>query len=169
MLPALTGCSEECNPCKSGTCPDVSGIFTGTIQTTPGTCEEDLGSGPLSLDVSQTLVNPGEDDEFTRVTILIGWAGPGLWDLPLTGELCDTNDGTFIGEERYKRYPFSVTGRVTRMGTTYDIGAGGHFLVYEDSNTEVDWCGGLSITTTTDEASCTSTAAFFSSENMCDY
>ena len=164
-----SGCEEQdCKPCQNTgtqTCPNVQGNLVGDIQISEGSCEVPWGGqGQVSMNVDQSQVNAGEDDEFSKLTIMIVWSAGGLMVLTFEGELCDTGD-----EEFPKRYPFYASSQDTSDNQNISYSLGAEFIVYDPlEGKNVDYCGAISISVSGGEDTCSMAAVIYSQDNLCD-
>jgi len=165
---AAAGCEEqECNPCQNSgdqTCPNVKGNLTGTIQISEGSCDVPWGGqGQVSVSIEQTQMNPGEDDEYSELKIMIIWSAGGLMLLTLEGELCDTDDRAFP-----KRYPFHASSQDTSEDKNINYALGGDLIVYDPlEGKNPGFCGAISIAVNSAEETCSMAAIIFSQESLC--
>jgi hypothetical protein len=165
---AVSGCDEaDCAPCQNSgdrTCPNVQGNLTGEIQISEGSCDVPWGGqGQVSLSIEQTQVNPGEDDEYSELKIMIIWSAGGLMLLTLQGELCDTDDRAFP-----KRYPFHASSQDTSDDKNISYALGGDIIVYDPlESRNPDFCGAISIVVNSAEETCSMAAVVYSQESLC--
>ena len=169
LVLAGSGCEDkECKPCKNTEtrpCPNVKGNLVGDIQISEGSCEVSWsGQGQVSLNIDQLQENAGEDDEYSKLTIMIIWSAGGFMVLTFDGELCDTSDETFP-----KRYPFFASSQDTNDDENTNYILGGEFIVHDPlEGKNVDYCGAISIVVSSGEDSCSIGAAIYSRESLCE-
>jgi hypothetical protein len=158
----LFGCEEEpCNACKAD-CPKVNGGYAPWLQISRDDCGLLWNDGQAVLFVTQDLMNAGDDDEWTQLTMTLS---QGVNPVSVKGELCETED-----TESPKAYRFSASLSSGPMDNQETTVIAGEFMVGTE---EENVCGSMAVTQTVknddgDYESCSMSAVLYTHEQCCE-
>ena len=159
----LLGCDEEpCNACKAD-CPALNGAYGPWLQINHDDCGLLWNDGQAAFFVKQDLMNVGEDDEWTQLTMTLT---QGVIVVSVTGELCQTEDD---GDPR--SYRFSGAHNSGPMDNQESTVIAGEFIV---GASEKNICASAAVTRTTIDnegtsESCSMSAALYTDKDCCEH